>query len=144
MRSLHILAVDDNALNLLLLTRYLSKRPDDTVVSARDGLEAVAAVHAAADPFDIVFMDISMPGMDGFAATRAIREFEAGRPDHGGSRARIVALTGLASKRDREEAERCGFDDFLTKPVSFKLIGRLLEGMSQGDGGSGLEEDDHM
>ena len=144
MRSLHILAVDDNALNLLLLTRYLSKRPDDTVVSARDGLEAVAAVRAAADPFDIVFMDISMPGMDGFAATRAIREFEAGRPDHGGSRARIVALTGLASKRDREEAERCGFDDFLTKPVSFKLIGRLLEAMSQGDGGSGLEEDDHM
>ncbi|KFX92199.1 hypothetical protein O988_07376, partial [Pseudogymnoascus sp. VKM F-3808] len=81
-RSLRILAVDDNALNLLLLTRYLSKRPNDTVVTARDGLEAVAAVRAAADPFDVVFMDISMPGMDGFAATRAIRVMEAERAEH--------------------------------------------------------------
>ncbi|KFY88457.1 hypothetical protein V500_06345 [Pseudogymnoascus sp. VKM F-4518 (FW-2643)] len=141
-RSLHILAVDDNALNLLLLTRYLSKRPSDIVVTARDGLEAVTAVRAAEDPFDVVFMDISMPGMDGFAATRAIRVMEAERAEHAGSRARIVALTGLASKRDREEAERCGFDDFLTKPVSFRLIGRLLEGLSRGDGRVGLEEED--
>lgn len=141
-RSLHILAVDDNALNLLLLTRYLSKRPNDIVVTARDGLEAVTAVRAAVDPFDVVFMDISMPGMDGFAATRAIRVMEAERAENGGSRARVVALTGLASKRDREEAERCGFDDFLTKPVSFRLIGRLLEGLSRGDGGVGLEEEE--
>lgn len=141
-RSLRILAVDDNALNLLLLTRYLSKRPSDTVVTARDGLEAVTAVRSAPDPFDVVFMDISMPGMDGFAATRAIRVMEAERAEQGGSRARVVALTGLASKRDRDEAERCGFDDFLTKPVSFKLIGRLLERLSRGDGEVGLEEEE--
>ncbi|KFY34081.1 hypothetical protein V494_07075 [Pseudogymnoascus sp. VKM F-4513 (FW-928)] len=141
-RSLRVLAVDDNALNLLLLTRYLSKRDGDTVVTARDGLEAVAAVRAAPDSFDIIFMDISMPGMDGFEATRAIRVVEAERAAFGGGRSRVVALTGLASQRDREEAEMSGFDDFLTKPVSFKLIGRLLEKLSRGDEGVGLDEED--
>lgn len=62
-RPLHILAVDDNSLNLLLLTRYLSKRPMDSVVTAKNGLEAVAAVKKAYElgrDFDVVFMDISM------------------------------------------------------------------------------------
>ncbi|KFY25471.1 hypothetical protein V493_04610 [Pseudogymnoascus sp. VKM F-4281 (FW-2241)] len=141
-RSLRILAVDDNALNLLLLTRYLSKRPMDTVITARDGHEAVAAVRSAEEPFDVAFMDISMPRMDGFEATRAIRLLEAERAEYSSSsRVRIVALTGLASQRDRDEAERCGFDDFLTKPVSFRMIGRLLEGLSTGDEGMGLEEE---
>ena len=140
MRDLRVLAVDDNALNLLLLTRYLSKRKGDVVVTARDGFEAVSAVRSAAEPFDVVFMDISMPGMDGFAATRAIRVIEGERGEMGG-RVRVVALTGLASARDREEAERCGFDDFLTKPVSFRLIGKLLKGLSMGEG-AGLDYDD--
>jgi len=138
-RPLHILAVDDNSLNLLLLTRYLGRRAQDRVVTARNGVEAVAAVRRGS--FDVVFMDISMPAMDGFEATRLIREHERGVREAGtggegrgkGLGAYIVALTGLASRRDRDEAVSSGFDDFLTKPISFGMIGELLGRLSVGE-----------
>ncbi len=141
--GLHILAVDDNEINLQLLRRFLSKRKDDLIDLARDGLEAVAAVETAIDPYEVIFMDISMPGMDGFQATRKIRQYENERtthekdnktgPDQGmrkDSRSYIVALTGLGASRDREEATKCGFDDYLTKPIPFQKVGKLLEELS--------------
>ena len=151
--SLHVLAVDDNALNLQLLYRYLLKREGDTIVTARNGIEAVEAVKSLRDKksFDVIFMDISMPEMDGFEATRLIRSYENtqnfqsddgnekvvfeekwdSERGKGGNGAYIVALTGLASRRDRDLAQECGFDDFLTKPISFKRIGELLRGLSE-------------
>jgi CheY-like chemotaxis protein len=165
--GLHILAVDDNMLNLRLIQRYLLKRKFEFVSTAHNGLEAVASVREAANKgthFDIIFMDISMPEMDGFEATRIIRSFERSfahlsrsedigvvdtlieednlteerseKKEQGGSvkneahRAYVVALTGLASRRDRDEAEASGFDDFLTKPISFEKIGSLLQQLS--------------
>lgn len=139
--GLRILAVDDNEINLQLLQRFLSKRKDDTVDCARDGFEAVAAVQNAARPFDVVFMDISMPGMDGFEATRKIRQYENDRVfDKNSSddaqpieemrkdaRCYIVALTGLGASRDREEATKCGFDEYMTKPIPFQKVGKLLK-----------------
>ncbi len=162
-RGLHILAVDDNALNLQLLLRYLLKRKTDRVLTASNGIEAVAAVCNSDDPFDVIFMDISMPGMDGFEATRLIRNYEKNEvfrseqdmksaivgdskpvtkenectavisePRSGvKSNAYIVALTGLGSHRDREKAKDSGFDDFLTKPISFAKIGELLKKLSE-------------
>lgn len=69
--SLHILAVDENAVDLQLLNRYLLKRKSDTIVTAINGVEALAAVRNLKKAnFDVIFMDISMPEMDGFEATR--------------------------------------------------------------------------
>ncbi|KAH7417618.1 M3EW, histidine kinase-group I protein [Cadophora sp. MPI-SDFR-AT-0126] len=173
--SLHILAVDDNDLNLQLIQRYLSKRKSDTIITARNGIEAVEAVRTAGSEkrFDVIFMDISMPQMNGFEATRLIRAYERSQAptsaadfvnqeltcrdddhalatngnassgndvDEEGSNgigrstrqsAYIVALTGLASRRDRDEADGSGFDDFLTKPISFGKIGDLLVKLSE-------------
>ena len=165
--GLQILAVDDNILNLRLLQRFLLKRKTDTVWTARDGLEAVTSVQEAAHKgihFDVIFMDISMPKMGGFEATRLIRSFERSFAHRstaedgvlmntnsgedtlnkdsveireqgdsakmGVHRAYVVALTGLASQRDRDEAEACGFNNFLTKPLSFEKIVDLLEQLS--------------
>lgn len=66
-----------------------------------------------------------MPVMNGFEATRAIRELERARGPT--PQAMIIALTGLASDRDHGEAFACGVDLYMTKPVSFKAVGRLLD-----------------
>jgi CheY-like chemotaxis protein len=147
---LRILAVDDNNLNLQLLKRYLGKRANDLIITAVNGFEALQRVKDQ-PAFDVILMDISMPIMDGFEATRLIRKWEN---EHGvGSQesqrsemveknedeireresktAYVVALTGLASRRDRDEAEKCGFDDFFTKPISFGLVGQLLGRLSR-------------
>lgn len=145
-----ILLVDDNKINLRLLQTYMRKRHYSLVDSADDGGEAVRA-FAKSDGYDIVFMgtlppvltsasfaavthnlpDISMPILNGFEATRAIREIEHKRqslsPEKSHRPALIVALTGLASGRDQSEAFTSGVDLFMTKPVSFKEVGRLLD-----------------
>ena len=90
-----------------------------------------------------------MPIMNGFEATRAIREIEHTRnaviqsPRSNESpkekRALIIALTGLASSRDQTEAFNSGVDIFLTKPVSFKEVGRILDNWETQKGGGGSE-----
>lgn len=121
----HVLLVDDNKINLKLLETFLkAKCKYSRIEKAEDGLEAVNTVTAAADPFDIIFMDISMPVLNGFEATRAIRQLE----DTNGIKpgAMIIALTGLASARDQTEVFNCGCDIYMTKPVSFKEVRKLL------------------
>jgi CheY-like chemotaxis protein len=121
-----VLVVDDNLINQRLLATYLkTKRQYKLIETAENGQKAVDMAIAADPSFNIIFMDISMPVMDGFEATRAIREYEgseAGRP-----RAMIIALTGLASGRDQREGFESGCDLYMTKPVSFKQVGKLLD-----------------
>ena len=120
-----ILIVDDNMINLRLLETFLKiKRKYNRVEKADDGQKAVDAVTSAAAPFEIIFMDISMPVMNGFEATRAIRDFEEQNQIKTG--AMIIALTGLASGRDQAEGFDSGCDLYLTKPVSLKEVGKLL------------------
>ena len=124
--SPHILVVDDNVINLKLLETYLkAKRKYTNIESADDGQKAVDAVTTTNRPFDIIFMDISMPVMNGFEATRAIRDFERQEPNTNG--VMIIALTGLASGRDQAEGFEAGCDLYMTKPVSFKEVGKLLD-----------------
>ncbi|KAL9640457.1 MAG: hypothetical protein Q9164_000276 [Protoblastenia rupestris] len=122
---LRLLAVDDNEINLQLLKRFLTKRKDDIVECAYDGSEAVTAVQIADQPYDVIFMDISMPVMDGFEATREIRKREA--KTNAERRSFIVAVTGLGAERDRIEAAQSGFDEYLTKPLPFKKVGQILK-----------------
>ncbi|KAH8690517.1 hypothetical protein BGW36DRAFT_56778 [Talaromyces proteolyticus] len=122
---INVLVVDDNQINLRLLMTYLGRRNVASLDSAENGKMAVEAVERRPEGYDIIFMDISMPVMNGFEATRAIRvlenERDAQRP------ATIIALTGLSSARDETEALTSGVDLFLTKPVSLKEVSRLLE-----------------
>jgi CheY-like chemotaxis protein len=73
-----------------------------------------------ASSYDLVLMDVQMPGMDGLEATRRIRAV------HGPARPRIVALTGEESPQERQHCLDAGMDDFVTKPVSGEALAGLL------------------
>ena len=133
-RSPRVLLVEDNNVNLRLLQTYMRKRKYESVDSAENGQLAVQAVKVITEMYDIIFMDISMPIMNGFEATRAIRAIEQEWRDSGegnvGMKVRpalIIALTGLASAQDQSEAFASGVDLFMTKPVSFREVGQLLD-----------------
>jgi signal transduction histidine kinase/CheY-like chemotaxis protein len=136
-RFKRFLLVDDNSINLRVLSAFAT-RIGVPYSLAYNGAEAVHLYQTAAldgkDPFDCVFMDISMPVMDGFRAVTAIRRFEeeqqqSGEADGGNVRlhqAYILALTGLASGGARVLAKTSGFDGFLVKPVRFRDVLPLL------------------
>jgi CheY-like chemotaxis protein len=132
-----LLLVDDNIINLTLLRTYMHKRQYDIVEEAENGLEAVNKFNERTNGYDIIFMDISMPILDGFGASRQIRAIEESRrntaAENAGMKkddqhsALIIALTGLASIQDQSEALSSGIDLFLTKPVSFREVGKMLD-----------------
>lgn len=125
----HLLLVDDNPINLKLITQLVRKLKH-TFATANNGLEAVQlykkSLEGQANRFDLIFMDISMPVMNGFEATREIRQLEIAV---GASRCKIVALTGLRSDVNGAEATASGLDLFLTKPVRLNTIRQLLDEM---------------
>ena len=101
-----VLLAEDNAVNQRLTVRLLEKR-GHTVAVAGNGLEALAALRK--ESFDLVFMDVQMPEMDGFEATAAIREEET----KSGRHQQIIALTAHAMKGDRERCLAAGMDGYL-------------------------------
>ncbi|KAI8181232.1 hypothetical protein K4K54_006804 [Colletotrichum sp. SAR 10_86] len=115
--------VDDNPLNLKILASYM-KKLGHLFESATDGSQAVECFQKNAGGISCILMDISMPVMDGFEATRRIRAHEMA---HGLSRCNIFALTGLASAGAQQEAFASGIDLFLTKPVRLKELSKILE-----------------
>ncbi|KAF1985147.1 hypothetical protein K402DRAFT_422438 [Aulographum hederae CBS 113979] len=125
----HVLLVDDNAINLRILVTCIGK-VGCTYATASDGLQAFNTFKSSSRRFSLVFMDISMPVMDGFESTRLIRKFEQENWP-GEKRAKIIALTGLGSEASQKEAETSGLDVFLTKPVSLKKVkSMLVEGVN--------------
>ena len=114
-RILRVLAAEDNKTNRLVFTKMV-KTLDIDLKFAENGHEAVA-LYQSFDP-DIVFMDISMPGMDGKEATREIRRIEAGSGRH----VPIVAMTAHAMEGDDKGILAAGLDHYLTKPLRKALI----------------------
>ena len=110
-RPLSVLVAEDNPVNQLVVTRILEKA-GHRVTTAADGAAALECVAAAA--FDVVLMDVQMPVLDGFEATREIRRRER---EAGARRLAIVGLTAHAMKGDRERCLDAGMDAYLTKPV---------------------------
>ncbi|MBP7142235.1 MAG: response regulator [Opitutaceae bacterium] len=111
---LSVLVVEDNPVNQKVALRFL-ERLGYRAAMAANGLEALAALER--HPHDLVFMDLQMPEMDGFEASRKIREMypKSRQPT-------IVALTANASQGDREACLSAGMDDYVTKPVKLQEI----------------------
>lgn len=115
-----ILLVEDNKLSQKMMfytLRHMGLEAD----MADDGNEAVD--KAAAGEYDLILMDIQMPGCDGYEATRLIRQGEEGR---GGRPAFIVGLTGNVYDGEREKCIRAGMDDFLPKPFDVEQFTELV------------------
>ena len=111
-RRLSILVAEDNLVNRKLVTKLLEKRGHDVeaVENGRAAVERIVSVPPAT--FDVVLMDLQMPQMSGFEATRAIREHERGE-----RHLPIVALTAHAMAGDRERCLAAGMDGYLSKPI---------------------------
>lgn len=115
-----VLLVEDNPTNQMLMKVVLKKIGVEFDV-ANDGDEGVAMYQA--NTYDAIIMDENMPNMSGIEATKRIRQLEAVSQKE---TIPIIALTANAIKGDRERFMAVGMDDYLTKPVDFKLLGQIL------------------
>lgn len=118
---LRILVIDDNLINQKVATRLLQQMGYRSEV-ANNGKEALKRLTN--ETFNLVFMDVQMPEMDGFEATRAIRELEAKQPEK--PRIIIAAMTANAMRGDREKCLAAGMDDYLAKPVRGEFLQDLI------------------
>jgi PAS domain S-box-containing protein len=113
-----ILVAEDNLVNQLLAVRLLQRMGYRADVVG-DGLEALEALHR--QPYDLVFMDVQMPHMDGLEATQRIcQTWDAA------TRPRIIAMTANAMESDRQECLNAGMDDYISKPIRVDELVRVL------------------
>ena len=117
-KSLNLLLAEDNAVNQILAIRLLEKLGHKVTV-ANNGMEAVQHWHDGS--FDAILMDVDMPKMNGYEATRLIREAESN------NHVTIVAMTAHAMQGAREECLRHGMDGYISKPINTKLLMKELD-----------------
>ncbi len=128
-RAVRILLVEDNPVNQKLAQLMLTKAGYGVEVAA-SGREAIDKYSADPGAFDLIFMDIQMPDMDGLQATEAIRRLQHGhtaaaedaRSHFAPARIPIVAMTAHAMKGDRERCLEAGMDDYITKPIQREKV----------------------
>ncbi|MGF1792119.1 two-component sensor histidine kinase BarA [Photobacterium profundum] len=119
---LTVMAVDDNPANLKLISALLSERVE-TVITATGGRKAVEYAHQKA--FDLIFMDIQMPEMDGVTACEAIHKTELNHSTP------VIAVTAHAMPGERERLINAGMDDYLTKPIEEHILQQILAKWNQ-------------
>jgi two-component system, sensor histidine kinase len=117
--DLKILIAEDNEVNQLVLKKMIEKLGYNST-TVQNGLEAVEALERYS--YDIVFMDIQMPFMDGTEAVRAIKESASSEKEP-----YIVAVTAHAIKGDREKYLGMGMDEYVSKPVSMNVISAIID-----------------
>lgn len=117
LKGRHILVVEDNPVNQLVIKSILRKWEGITMDFANHGLEALEKLQAA--EFDVVLMDLQMPEMDGYEATEAIRRGD-GRDRH--TDIPIIAVTADTTDQTKIRARAVGMDDFMTKPIDSELL----------------------
>jgi PAS domain S-box-containing protein len=128
--GLSILVAEDNEINALLVRTLLSRlgHKPTVVGDGAAAVEAWRAARAAGRPFDLVMMDVQMPGVDGLEATRRLRAIEMAAGD---SRMAIVALTANAYAEDREACLAAGMDALLVKPLDREKLREALESVKR-------------
>ncbi len=120
-----VLLCDDNSINQKVAARILQQLGYEPDLAA-NGREALDALYRK--PYDLIFMDVMMPEMDGLEATRAIRDLQKeGVKTHFKSRIVIIAMTAQAMQGDREKCLAAGMDDYLPKPIRPNDIRGILE-----------------
>ncbi len=115
---LRILIAEDNPINQKLIIRVLNKLGYQQIEVANNGLEAVEKFNEQL--YDVIFMDVQMPEMDGLEATRMIRLKQYHQPV-------IISMTANAMQGDREECIKAGMDDYISKPVKFETLIAVFE-----------------
>jgi CheY-like chemotaxis protein len=124
-----ILVVEDNTTNQKLAVAILGKEKYHAVV-VESGQQALDLYRERGADFDLILMDVQMPGMDGLETTGAIREIEDGR-----RRIPIIAVTARAMQGDRDRCLAAGMDDYLAKPIQLDALVGLLAARLGGGGG---------
>ena len=114
--GLRILLVEDNSVNQKVACSMLEKLGYQADVAA-NGLEAIVQVNVG--NYDVVFMDVQMPEMDGLMATKKIRQLPVRQPE-------IVAMTANVFEKDREECLDAGMDGFMAKPIKLRQLSDAL------------------
>jgi len=121
-KACHILLVEDNLVNIKLATVLLEKQ-GHTVISAKNGQLGVEA--ALNEAFDLCFMDMQMPVMDGLEATKAIRKHQL-KQKNTAKALPIIAMTANAMKGDRQECFKAGMNDYISKPIKLDVINKAI------------------
>jgi PAS domain S-box-containing protein len=117
-----ILVVEDNLLNQKIVGATLQKNNLGFDIASNG---KIAVEKALENNYRLILMDIQMPVMDGYEATRQIREFENNNPDR--EKSFIIALTANATKEDRERCEKTGMNSYLTKPFKYADLEGILQ-----------------
>jgi CheY-like chemotaxis protein len=107
--SFKILVAEDNEANQFLI-KAITKAESWEITMVDDGEQAIEAYKK--DAFDLILMDVQMPILNGYEATRVIRDIEAGKGIH----TPIIALTAYAMKSDKDQCIEAGMDDYIAKP----------------------------